>query len=327
MSCGQTDSDSNLQVKIRRIRERYGPVESASIGSSSSASGVAALTTEKIAGAGVAAKSDHEAEEVVQRLERTMLQLQQRNAARSDAQGHLEQLIAAMHRTPRHVAAASAIAAHPVPSSSSSSVNVQQGHEELRKSQFFVLPSSSSPLRLQPRRDLSLCRPAKLAVHLSLPLLLRFPILFPSVDSIVVKVVFTLDALMESAGDDVALKLLEQVADHLVEPSLKSAQEMDSSAAFVSISLRGVREVLLRLRHASVAKDNFSVVFPSRQRSSCIASVASSVEGAPECILIEGPSPLYEDERLRSWSQRLWALLSCDEATMMAAVVWTRGLL
>ena len=114
---------------------------------------------------------------------------------------------------------------------------------------------------------------------------------------------------MESAGDDVALKLLEQVADHLVEPSLKSAQEMDSSAAFVSISLRGVREVLLRLRHASVAKDNFSVVFPSRQRSSCIASVASSVEGAPEFILIEGPSPLYEDERLRTWSQRLWALL------------------
>jgi hypothetical protein len=133
--------------------------------------------------------------------------------------------------------------------------------------------------------------------------------MFPSVDTVGVKIAMSLDALMERPGDDVAFALFEQIAAAIARPALRTAQEMDDSAALVTISLRGVRETLLRLADVSAAVASFDVVFPCVQRKSCPCSIASAVEAAPPYVMLRGSTPLYNDEALRSWSQRLWALL------------------
>jgi hypothetical protein len=278
-------TDNSLLARLGRIREVYGvrepndqmpyPITTSTLESSS-----------------------------VDRLNATMSRLKAAQDVRTAAQVHLEQLIASLGSTSKQAEPHSAVrATDNEKSEEESAVGASSGGF------FSTSPARNAVAVLQPRRVRSQCRPATLAIRLLVPGLLRFPILFPSIDTVGLTVVMPLDALMESCGRDLALSLLGHVADQVARPALETSREMDSSAALMSISLRGVREALLRLQNPVDAASEFCVVFPSTQRRSCVASVASAVESSPPYIVMDGLGMLYDNAHLRLWSQRLWALL------------------
>lgn len=313
-------SDADVRDRIRRIRERYG-------GASEEANAAAAplslpLPMVQRTAAEERRDSDSAVSAIVGRLESTVQRLQRRTAERTDAQTHLEQLVASLskQRPPRAadasmegegggrgpVAVSMAVSiGSPAPQGDGIPLSPVGGAAAAAAGS----PTSFGRVVLAPRRVLSQCRPVRVCIRLTVPLLLRYPILFPSLDTVGVSLVLPLDAMMETTGDDLTLRLLRHVADLIVQPALDTSSVMDSSAALINISLRGVRETLLLLQHPAEAAKEFCAVLPSAQRRSCLASAASAVEGAPAFVAMHGAGMLVELPVLRTWAQRLWALL------------------
>ncbi len=308
VSSRQVLSDADVRDRIRRIRERYAMADDAAPRS------VDSRVVADGSGDALARFEDDNSSSsaIVGRLESTVQRLQRRTCDRTDAQIHLEALVASLsHQRPwtgggTHTAL--------LGSEGTGSAHCRHALQAAGGARAASSSSSSSSPSLGkvigvPRRVMSQCRPARMVIRLTVPMLLRYPILFPSLDAVGVSLVLPLDSMMETSGDALTLSLLQHLSDVLVRPALETSNTMDASAALIRISLRGVRESLLRLQDPSEAANDFVAVLPATQRHSCVCSVGSAVEGAPLYVSMQGAKSLFEVPVLRVWSQRLWALL------------------